>query len=148
MRQRLLGARHPSIASSQVVLATLQIAQHHYPDALETARSATDIYTESLSATHWRTAAAMSAQGAALTGLGRYREAEPLLTRSEAILSDKDSGAPPIFRTLNERYLETLRQRERPASQAKLTSLAAPSATAASATTHIAPPLAQPSIAR
>lgn len=108
MRRRLLGDRHPSIASSQVVLATLQIAQHRYSEALESARSASDIYTAALSAEHWRTGAAISAQGAALTGLKRYAEAAPLLARSETILS-KD-GAPPVFRTLNERYLETLHE--------------------------------------
>ena len=119
MRRRLLGDQHPSVASSQIVLATLQVAQQHYPEALETAGSAVAIYTAALSATHWRTAAAMSAQGAALTGLGRYPEAEPLLARSEEILS-KDGGAPPVFRTLNERYLDTLHRRERPARPAKL----------------------------
>jgi len=74
-------------------------------------------------------AVAMSAQGAALAGLGRYAEAEPLLTRSEAILS-KDGGAPPVFRTLNERYLDALHQRERPANQVKLTSSPVPDASA------------------
>jgi tetratricopeptide (TPR) repeat protein len=145
MRRRLLGERHPSVASSQVVLATLQVAEHHYPDALETARSASDIYTTALSATHWRTAAAMSAQGAALTGLGRYTEAEPLLTQSEAILSNRDGGAPPVFRTLNERYLETLHRSERLAGHPKLiTSVALRD----SAERKILPPADQGSAAR
>jgi len=126
MRRRLLGDDNPGVASSQVVLATLQVAQHHYTEALESARGARDIYTAALSATHWRTAVAMSAQGAALTGLGRYAEAEPLLTQSAAILG-KDGGAPPVFRTLNERYLGTLHRRERHASELKLTSSATPS---------------------
>jgi tetratricopeptide (TPR) repeat protein len=125
MRRRLLGDGNPGVASSQVVLATLQVAQHHYPEALESARGARDIYTAALSATHWRTAVAMSAQGAALTGLGRYAEAEPLLTQSKAILG-KDGGAPPVFRTLNERYLDTLHRREQHASELKLTSSATP----------------------
>jgi tetratricopeptide (TPR) repeat protein len=124
MRRRLLGERHPSVASSEIGLATLQVAQRHYPEALATARDATDIYTTALSATHWRTAAAMSVQGAALTGLGRYVEAEPLLTRSDAILS-KDAGTPPVFRTLNQRYLDTLHRRERLRSHPKLASSAA-----------------------
>jgi tetratricopeptide (TPR) repeat protein len=111
MRRRLLGDHNPGVASSQVVLATLQVAQQHYAQALESARSATDIYSEALSPTHWRTAVSMSAQGAALTGLGRYAEAEPLLTQSAAILS-KDGGAPPVFKTLNARYLDTLRERQ------------------------------------
>jgi tetratricopeptide (TPR) repeat protein len=124
MRRRLLGDGNPGVASSEVVLATLQVAQHHYAEALESARGATDIYTAALSATHWRTAIAMSAQGAALTGLGRFVEAEPLLTKSEAILS-KDGGAPPVFRSLNERYLDTLHLYELHASQPKPTSPAA-----------------------
>jgi len=120
MRLRLLGEHSPGVASSQVALATLQVAQRRYPEALESARSATDIYRAALSPTHWRTAVAMSAQGAALTGLGRYAEAEPLLTQSGAILS-KDGGAPLVFRTLNERYLETLHRGEELASHPKPT---------------------------
>jgi tetratricopeptide (TPR) repeat protein len=122
MRRRLLGEQHPSIGSSQIVLATLQLAQHRYAEALESARSAIAIYTAALSATHWRTAAAMSAQGAALTGLGQYAEAEPLLAQSEAILS-KDGGTPRVFRTLNERYLQALHRRERFEHHPKLTSI-------------------------
>jgi tetratricopeptide (TPR) repeat protein len=124
MRRRLLGDGNPGVASSEVVLATLQVAQHHYAEALESARGARDIYTAALSANHWRTAVAMSAQGAALTGLGRYAEAEPLLNQSAAILG-KDGGAPPVFRTLNDRYLDTLHRREQHASELKLTSSAA-----------------------
>ncbi len=116
MRRRLLGERHPSIASSEVVLATLQIAQHQYAEALESARLAADIYTTALSADHWRTGAAISAEGAALTGLKRYDEAAPLLSRSETILN-KD-GAPPVFRTLNERYLQALHEHDTSHAQA------------------------------
>src|ERR1700722_6150710 len=100
MRRRLLGDHNPGVASSEVVLATLQVAQHHYAEALESARSATDTYSEALSPTHWRTAVSMSAQGAALTGLGRYAEAEPLLRQSAAILS-KDGGARPALERLS-----------------------------------------------
>lgn len=110
MRRRLLGDSHPSMASSEIVLATLQLAQRQYAEAFESSKNATGIYSAALSPTHWRTAAAMSAEGAALTGLGRCGEAGPLLTRSETILSKE--GAPPIFRTLNERYLQMLRARQ------------------------------------
>lgn len=144
MRRRLLGEHSPGVASSQVALATLQMAQHRYPEALESARAASDIYSTALSPTHWRTAVAMSAQGAALTGLGRYAEAEPLLTGSEAILS-KDRGAPPVFRTLNERYLDTLHRRERLGSHPKLTSSAA---LGESAEAKVVPPAHQVSVAR
>jgi tetratricopeptide (TPR) repeat protein len=144
MRRRLLGEHNPGVASSQVALATLQLAQHRYPEALESARSANDIYSAALSPTHWRTAVAMSAQGAALTGLGRYAEAEPLLTKSEAILS-KDGGAPPVFRTLNARYLDTLHERERLASHPKPTSSAG---SGESAEPNAIPQADQASIAR
>jgi tetratricopeptide (TPR) repeat protein len=116
MRRRLLGDHNPGVASSEVALATLQLAQHRYAQALESASSAADIYGAALSPTHWRTVVAISAQGAALSGLGRYAEAEPLLTRSAALLS-KDGGAPPVFRTLNTRYLDALRERQRIAKQ-------------------------------
>ncbi len=115
--RRLLGDHNPGVASSQVALATLQLAQRRYPEALEIcAQCHNDIYSTALSPTHWRTAVAMSAQGAALTGLGRYAEAEPLLMKSEAILR-KDGGAPPVFRPPSARYLEMLHARERVASQ-------------------------------
>jgi len=60
------------------------------------AQVAKGIYTKALSADHWRTAIAQSAEGAALTGLGRYREADNDLSHSLQILS-KNSGAPPCF---------------------------------------------------
>jgi hypothetical protein len=101
-----------------IVLATLEVSQGKFSDALESARSAAEIYTASLSATHWRTAASESAEGAALTGLGRYPEAETLLTHSYAVLS-KDSGAPPSFRTLAEQYRDTLHRRERLANRSR-----------------------------
>ena len=130
MRRRLVGERHPDVASSLIGLATLEVAQGKFPDALESARSAADIYTASLSASHWRTAAAQSAGGAALTGLGRYQEAEPLLTHSYAVLR-KDSGAPPSFRTLAEQYTETLHRRERLANRSRAPSSANVAAVAA-----------------
>ena len=80
MRRRLFDDQQPDVASSLIALAILQIAQSKYPEALETAQSAKGIYTAALSADHWRTALAESAEGAALTGLGRYPEAEARLT--------------------------------------------------------------------
>ena len=47
---------------------------------------------------HWRTAIAISAEGAALAGLKKYDEAEPLLIRSYDVLS-ADKGALPVFVT-------------------------------------------------
>ncbi len=117
MRRRLFDARHPDVASSLMMLAILKVAEGSYPQALEMAQSAKRIYTAALPADHWRTAIAESAEGAALTGLGRYPEAEARLTHSYAILSKK-SGAPLVFRTLAQRYVDTLHRRERHARRA------------------------------
>jgi tetratricopeptide (TPR) repeat protein len=111
MRRRLFGDHNPNVASSQIALAILQVARHRYSDALAEAGSSAGIYSDALSPTHWRTAVAESTQGAALTGLGRYAEAQPLLERGHAILV-KDAAAPPAFRTLTQRYLDALHERE------------------------------------
>jgi tetratricopeptide (TPR) repeat protein len=118
MRRRLLGDRHPDVASSLTVLAHLEVAQGKYEQALESARSAADIYTEALSASHWRTAAAESAQGAALAGLGRYPEAEAMLADSYGILS-KNGGTPKFFVKLTQGYIDTLHRQAHPAAAAK-----------------------------
>jgi tetratricopeptide (TPR) repeat protein len=112
MRRRLLNAQHPDVASSLIALAILRVDQKNYSAALEFALNAKAIYTAALSAVHWRTALAECAEGAALTGLGRYPEAEKPLTHGESILV-KDSGLPLIYRTLAHRYLDTLHRREK-----------------------------------
>ncbi len=108
MRQRLFGTGNPEIASSLIHVAILQVALHHYDEALVSARGAVEIFGPALSATHWKTALAESAQAAALAGLGRYAEAEPLLVNSVAIL-DKDGFAPAQYHRLAQGYLDELR---------------------------------------
>jgi len=112
MRRRLFGDSNPNVASSLENLAILQVATHQYSDALASARSAVDIFTSALSASHWKTAIAESAEGAALTGLGNYPEAERLLQHSYGILS-KEVFAPAAFRSLTQNYLDTLHQKQR-----------------------------------
>jgi tetratricopeptide (TPR) repeat protein len=112
MRRRLLNDQHPDVASSLIALAILRVDQKNYAAALDFARKAKAIYTAALSADHWRTALAECAEGAALTGLGRYPEAEKPLSHGHAILV-KDSGLPLIYRTLAQRYLDTLHRREK-----------------------------------
>jgi tetratricopeptide (TPR) repeat protein len=112
MRQRLFNAQHPDVASSLVALAILRVDEKNYPEALQSARGAKAIYTAALSPEHWRTALAECAEGAALTGLGRYAEAEKPLTHGHAILS-KEGGLPLIYRTLAQRYFDTLHRREK-----------------------------------
>ncbi len=111
MRRRLLGNDHQDVASSLTSLAILQVETRKYTEALESARQAVRIYTAAYSATHWRTAIAASAEGAALAGLGRLAEAEKVLPESYRILSS-DIGAPKNYAALARRYLDDLHQRE------------------------------------
>ena len=111
MRRRLLGNDHQDVASSLTSLAILQVDTRRYSDALDSARQAVRIYTAAYSATHWRTAIAASAEGAALAGLGRFAEAEKLLPESYRILSS-DIGAPKNYAALALRYLDDLHRRE------------------------------------
>lgn len=80
------------------LLANLLVATDRYEEALEYARKARAISTAALSDKHWRTAIAISAEGAALAGLEKYAEAETLLLQSYAVLST-DEGAIPVFVT-------------------------------------------------
>jgi tetratricopeptide (TPR) repeat protein len=112
MRRRLFNDKSPEIASSLMMLAVLRVAEGKYPEALELAQSARGIFTAALSADHWRTAIAESIEGAALTGLGRYPEAEARLTHGCGVLS-KNSGAEWVYRSLAQQYLDTLHRRER-----------------------------------
>ena len=109
MRRRLIGDDQPDVASSLMIIAILRDAQGRYPEALQLARQAKSIYTNALSAEHWRTAIAETAEGAALIGLGQYADAQSALTHSHDILA-KTTGAPRIYRQLNQRYLDDLRR--------------------------------------
>ncbi len=117
MRRRLFSDHNPDVASSLENLAILQVATQRYSEALSSARTAIDILTQAYSADHWRTAIAESAAGGALTGLGNYPEAQKLLDHSYAILR-KDPFAPAAFRTLTQRYLQTLHDQQRRPQQA------------------------------
>jgi tetratricopeptide (TPR) repeat protein len=133
MRRRLFDDKQPDVASSLIALAILRIAEAQYSEALEMAQSAKGIYTAALSADHWRTALAESAEGAALSGLGQYPEAEMRLTHGYGILS-KEGGLPLVYRTLAQRYLDTLHQRERRAGTALLMTKARSGSTKLSST--------------
>jgi tetratricopeptide (TPR) repeat protein len=121
MRRRLFGDTNPNVASSLENLAILQVSTHQYPEALVSARSAVEIFTSALSASHWKTAIAESAEGAALTGLGDYDEAEKLLMHSYGILS-KDAFVSAAFPSLTRGYLDTLHRQQRRAQHEKRTS--------------------------
>jgi tetratricopeptide (TPR) repeat protein len=112
IRRRLFNAQHPDVASSLIALAILRNDERNYQVALDLARNAKGVYTAALSADHWRTALAECVEGAALTGLGRYSEAEAPLMHGHAILN-KEGGLPLIYRALAQRYLDTLHRHAR-----------------------------------
>lgn len=118
MRRRLFGNQHPDVAGSLDHLAILQVARGQNAAALVSAGSAVEIFTAALSATHWKTAVGECAEGAALTGLDRYAEAEPLLKHGIGILS-KDPDAPAVYRDLAQRYFVQLHERQSRALQSR-----------------------------
>ena len=112
MRRRLLDKSHPDIAASLAHLAILEVATGKFAEGANTAHEAKAIYSAALSPSHWTTAVAGGAEGAALAGLGRYAQAEKLLNDSDAILS-KDPAALAAYRSLIRGYLEKLHREER-----------------------------------
>ena len=111
MRRRLLDKSHPDIAASLTHLAILQIATGKFAEGARTAHEAKAIYSAALSPTHWTTAVAAGAEGAALSGLGNYAQADKLLSASDAILS-KDPAALAAYRSLIRGYLDTLHREQ------------------------------------
>jgi tetratricopeptide (TPR) repeat protein len=107
MRQRLFDQNHPEIASSLESIAVLQVATHKYQEALQSSRTAAQIFTTALSASNWKTGVAESINGAALAGLGQYEQAEKQLVHGYGILSN-DDGALPTYRSLARGYLQDL----------------------------------------
>ena len=82
IRRLVYGNEHPLVANALVVKANLMLAQERFDDALALSETARDTLLMSLPNDHWSVAAAQSAAGAALAGLGSYADAEPLLLRS------------------------------------------------------------------
>jgi tetratricopeptide (TPR) repeat protein len=82
IRASAFGEDHPRVSVARVAKANLLIAMDRNSDALELARQARSSLLESLPEDHWLVAYASSAEGAALTQLGSYGEAEPLLLSS------------------------------------------------------------------
>ena len=107
MRVELLDAGHPDIAKDQTALARLLVDLGEFEEARALADTARITFTETLSEDHWRTAVAASVEGAALTGLVRYPEAEELLKGAFAVLSD-DSAVRSSYVTETVRRLADL----------------------------------------
>jgi len=110
LRRTILGAQHADVAKTQTGLALLFLETQRYDEALEAATEASAIWAQTTMSNHWRAALATSAQGAALVGLGRYEEAEPLLAEGVSALQG-DSGALTRYVSSASRWLADLYQK-------------------------------------
>ncbi len=84
--QQSTGADHRYTAAPMTLLARILVAQSRYEDALPWAQKAHEIRQRRLPPKNWERAKTASVLGAALSGLGRFGEAEPLLLNSYPII--------------------------------------------------------------
>ena len=82
IRRKVMGDESADVGATYTLRANLLLAERHFDAALQVATEARRILALSLPDDHWRVAMAKNTQGAALTGLRRYKEAEPLLVGS------------------------------------------------------------------
>jgi tetratricopeptide (TPR) repeat protein len=104
IRRKVMGEDSADVGATHTLRANLLLAERHFDAALDAATEARRILALSLPDDHWRVAMAKNTQGAALTGLGRYREAEPLLIGSLAGLNG--SPVPDLPARGRERVVE------------------------------------------
>jgi tetratricopeptide (TPR) repeat protein len=84
IRRKVLGPEHPHVAGTLTVQANLLLARQRYEEARAVAVEAQRILKLSLPDDSWQVAAARNTEGAALTKLGDFALAEPLLLGSLA----------------------------------------------------------------
>ena len=84
IREKALGREHPQFAGTLTVKATLMLATHRYEEARVLAAEAHRMLRLSLPDDSWQVAAALNTEGAALSKLGDFALAEPLLLDSMA----------------------------------------------------------------
>jgi tetratricopeptide (TPR) repeat protein len=82
IRRKVMGDESADVAATYTLRANLLLAERRFDEAMKVAVDARRVLALSLPDDHWRVAMAKNTQGAALTGLGRYKEAEPLLVGS------------------------------------------------------------------
>ena len=83
-----LGNDNPVQATYKMHLARIQVARNRPLDGEKLAREALLRRERLYAKGDWRIGSAKSVLGEALTALGRYREAEPLLLDARAVLKD------------------------------------------------------------
>ena len=108
-------------------LAQVLLESNEYDQAFTLSSQARTAFQSSLGDDHWRTAAAGSIEGAALTGLERYQEAEALLLDSYAILSKDPAKQPAYLKDTLTWLVELYGKQEKPEEVAKYRALLAKS---------------------
>jgi tetratricopeptide (TPR) repeat protein len=101
IRRRTLGDESPQVGGSLTVKANLLVARRQFAEAREVAVQARRILEAKLPNDHWQVAMAQNAEGAALAGLGDYKNAESLLLSSLPRLGG--SPLPGLEKTGRER---------------------------------------------
>ncbi|MBT8080242.1 MAG: ATP-binding protein [Gammaproteobacteria bacterium] len=110
IHEKLLGADHSDVASDMTVLANIYVMTERFDEALTVAANAHRIQSRALGDKHWRTAAAASAQGAAMSHTGQSKEAEALLLESFRTL-EADPPFLPFYLDNTTRWLADHYQR-------------------------------------
>jgi tetratricopeptide (TPR) repeat protein len=101
IRRRTLGEESPQVGGSLTVKANLLVARRQFAEARQVAAQARRILEAKLPNDHWQVAMAQNAEGAALAGLGDYKDAESLLLSSLPRLGG--SPLPGLEKTGRER---------------------------------------------
>ena len=101
IRRRTLGDESPQVGGSLTVKANLLVARRQFAEARQVAAQARRILEAKLPNDHWQVAMAQNAEGAALAGLGDYKDAESLLLSSMPRLGG--SPLPGLEKTGRER---------------------------------------------
>jgi tetratricopeptide (TPR) repeat protein len=92
-RRQTLTTGNISFALTVDALADVLNRQRKYADALPQTREALEATEKTVGRDHWRWAAVNRTLGVALTGLGRYAEAEPILLESYGLMRRKRGDA-------------------------------------------------------
>ena len=105
-----MAEKHPNVASSMALLAYIYVDSGRFEEARQLAVDARDIFEATLPENHWRTIIATSAEGAALSGLCRFEDAEGLLLTSYEALTAQGSALPVFVKQVT-KYLALLYER-------------------------------------
>jgi hypothetical protein len=96
LMNQALDPGHPDIAIAEIGLAATLTQLNKLDEALNVAGSGRQKLVDAFGEDHWIAALGRSIEGGVLSALGRYEDAEPLLTQSYELLSTAP-GARPMY---------------------------------------------------